>query len=517
MTIEEIKKNTNMQELLEFLNYKLEKKGSKYFITCPFHNERTASCVVNDNYCYCFGCMKSFNSIDLIMQNNQLAFLEACEFIASNIFSSKLDYKNTKEDEELFTILNDFMLEASYNLSICKEVKDYLYRRGLNDETIEYFNLGYVKNIKKDNAKLKLSLFKDRLLIPIRKSNAKLVGFGARALKKTEKVKYVNSINSEIFNKSNILFNLDKASNYVKKEDEIFICEGYFDVILSFSKGVKNIVAPLGTALNDNHLKYLKSRTLNITLAFDNDSAGINATLKAIKLLITNDCFNSAKVVKIPSEYKDLGEYFKKNTSEDFFKLEKNNIFEFLAECFLNNEEQKNKAENYERIKEYLALIKNEFSRYKAIETISYKAGVKSVFLEQNKAFSTQAQKTTDKIIFNKNDWLEASIINIILKNKKELEYVKSYLDCMYFSTYKIILEKIIKQVKLEEQEEELIKINANDEYTLRELLCFKIREFSLKEKNKISEENISNFDKALKIKKINENIKALERELNFI
>ncbi|OGJ41930.1 DNA primase, partial [Candidatus Peregrinibacteria bacterium RIFCSPLOWO2_02_FULL_39_10] len=260
------------------------------------------------------GCNKGGDIFGFIKEVEGISFVESIEILADR---AGLKFDRTKfkkqipksEKDEYFTaheIACDFFEEQLYKTDDGKKVLDYLYKRGLDDATIKEFRVGFapdkfdalypllLKKVSKDSL-LKSGLisarkigsdevydkFRKRLIFPVFDSFGRVCGFGGRALSSDQAPKYLNSSDSPIYNKSGLLYGLSHAKKYIKDEDKIVIVEGYFDMILPYQSGVKNIVAVCGTALSNNHVKIIKRLTNNVVTSFDTDDAGFEAAKRA--------------------------------------------------------------------------------------------------------------------------------------------------------------------------------------------------------------------------------------------
>lgn len=298
---------------------KLEHKGSSLKGCCPFHNENTPSFNVSTakNFYKCFGCGASGDAIKFVQELNHLSFYEAIERIANDHGIAVEEERSNKTPEEREAEkskkekANELLHAANGLFMSNKSQIDYLIEtRKLTQETIDEWQIGFagpefhkleqVKLISNDTPlAIEISLlnqkgdklfdfFINRITIPIRNHIGQIVSFGGRELPSTEKtgVKYLNGKDSFLYNKSNLLFGLDKAAKSIKENDFAYLTEGYFDVIKMYQSGKENTIGTCGTALTDKHCKLLKRYTHNVTLMRDGDSAGIKATEKDIVLLL---------------------------------------------------------------------------------------------------------------------------------------------------------------------------------------------------------------------------------------
>ncbi|UJL44867.1 DNA primase [Virgibacillus sp. NKC19-16] len=321
--IEDIRKANDIVDVIgEYVQ--LKKQGRSFVGLCPFHSEKTPSFSVTQEkqIFHCFGCGKGGNVVTFLMEMENYAFYEALQFL-SNRSGIDLPETGIKKESSLSSenqgILsaNEWLMKLYHHLlrytKDGKEGYNYFKDRGLDDETIEVFQLGFAPNagdFTRDFLEKKgfhqqllvkaglLSLnddnsvtdrFKGRVIFPIRNHLGKTIGFGGRTITGQEP-KYLNSSESDLFQKGKLLFNFDLAKKHIRKENEVILFEGYMDVIAAYQGGVKNSVATLGTALSQNQAKLLKRYVDTVILCYDADDAGLAATYKAANLLRQVGC-----------------------------------------------------------------------------------------------------------------------------------------------------------------------------------------------------------------------------------
>ena len=367
-TIEEVKEKADIVDVISE-HIVLKKKGKEFVGICPFHDDTKPSMTVSPNkqFYYCFSCGAGGNSIKFLMEFTRANFSDVVLSLAkkNNINVESLDgpqeeayKKQLSRKEELYKILRvaKNWFKSQLNNSIGNEAMKYLIsQRNLNKNTLNQFELGFAPNswndlynylikiekfplnlilksglvISKDNSDKVYDRFRNRLIVPIHDMQGRVVAFGGRSLDGQEP-KYLNSPESEVFEKSKMLFAFEKASKNIRKSDKAVIVEGYFDVISLHSKGITNSVASLGTALNKYQISQLCRFTdgKNIILNFDSDNAGILATkrvIKEVENLSLHDQIN-LKILELHS-FKDPDEYLNSNTPEDYLNLIDNASF----------------------------------------------------------------------------------------------------------------------------------------------------------------------------------------------
>lgn len=315
----------------------LKKSGHNYSGLCPFHNEKTPSFVVTPSrqIFKCFGCGEGGDVIAFLMKINNQDFKEVIEEQAAALGielpkgSKGSSSKFKQEKERLLSAMDEAMKFYHKKLLANERALEYLEKRGVGEVAIGKFFLGLAPNSNfelKEHLREKgytndemykagllyekngdfLDRFKNRIIIPITDVNSNTIAFGARAIMEGQNPKYLNSPDSSIYNKSNVLFGLNRAKDYIKQEDSVIIMEGYFDVISAHVAGVQNAVASCGTALTPQHIKLIArySPSRKIYLAFDSDSAGQKAT-KAGAEVIKNIFSSLGDIKQYDSSYSD--------------------------------------------------------------------------------------------------------------------------------------------------------------------------------------------------------------------
>lgn len=331
--VEEIKSRLNIVDVLsEYI--RLEKAGTNFKARCPFHNEKSPSFMVSEDkqIWHCFGCGKGGDIFGFVMEMEGLEFREALILLAEKA-GVPIRKFNVKEEGQKNRVLE--ILELATKFYECQlwegpgknKILNYLRERGLKDETIKDFRLGYAPDgwefmlkfltsrkyeigeiersgllVKSEKNKTGFyDRFRDRIMFPIADTGGKVVGFSARVAPGGDEsqAKYVNTPETEVYHKSRVLFGLDKAKSEIKKSGYAFLVEGNLDVIAASQAGLKNVIAVSGTAMTPEHLTILKRYADDLRMCFDMDQAGEMATRKSLKL-----CFEkgmNVKVVELPS------------------------------------------------------------------------------------------------------------------------------------------------------------------------------------------------------------------------
>lgn len=343
----------------------LKKRGVNLIGLCPFHDEKTGSFTVSPakGIFKCFGCGKGGNAVHFIMEIEQVSFTEALKIVAKKynieikereLSSEELAQQN---DRESMYIVNSFA--QKHFTQQLKEHPDgktiglsYFHERGFRDDIIEKFQLGYsldqrdafaqsalragykkeylVKTglcMQQDNGQL-TDRFRGRVIFPVHTLSGKVVAFGGRVLKKTDKTaKYVNSPESEIYHKSNELYGIYFAKHAIVKQDCCYLVEGYTDVISMHQAGIENVVASSGTSLTTGQIKLIHRFTNNVTVLYDGDAAGIKASIRGIDLLLEEGL--NIKVLLLP-DGEDPDSFSRKQNASEFIAYVEANQTDFI-------------------------------------------------------------------------------------------------------------------------------------------------------------------------------------------
>lgn len=379
-TIEMVRQQTNLVDVVgQYVQ--LKKSGKNYLGLCPFHNEKSPSFSVAEDkqIFHCFGCGKGGNVFSFIQEIEGLNFPEAVEKVAelSNL-DIQLNVKSAQqsmsprvlEESQLIQIHEktaDLYHHVLMNTKVGEVALDYLKARGLTEEVIKQFRIGFAprdrrllfKVLEQDNFTediLKktgllfqlesgdwLDRFYQRIMFPITNFQGKVIGFSGRLLEEVDfdshdQPKYLNSPETELFNKRFILYNYHSARADIRKKNEVILFEGFMDVISAWMSGVKNGVASMGTSLTADQISALDKISEDVLIAYDGDNAGIEATSRAIDLLSSQSAM-TIQIISIPDKM-DPDDYRKKYGEEALAQLIKNNretVFQFKKDYLKRN------------------------------------------------------------------------------------------------------------------------------------------------------------------------------------
>lgn len=328
---------------------KLEKKSSSYIGLCPFHPDQNPSLHVSPTkkIYKCFSCGAAGDAITFIQNYEKVSYPRAMQ-IAGEKIGINMEFANDENMQNLTKYHNLLKESASFyhfiliNTQEGLAAKNYLYKRNLNDDIIKRFNIGlaqdapdllYQNLLKEKYQPLDMieagvvkgtstytDVFKNRIVFPLDDINGKIVGFSGRIYQEAnkEESKYLNSFENKVFKKGNLLYNFASAQNNIRNKDEIYIFEGFLDVIAAYKCNIHNAVATMGTSISQNHLNTIKKTTNNIVICYDGDLPGITASKKAIMQLLKAE-FNVMAIL-LPTKM-DPDDYLNKYGASEFENL----------------------------------------------------------------------------------------------------------------------------------------------------------------------------------------------------
>ena len=477
--LENIKSKLSIRSILE-KKTKLIQKGKDYWCCCPFHEEKTPSCKINDDYgsFYCFGCGAKGDIFTIYTDLYNFNFVDAVKELA-NQAGVEINFETinkSKKENIIKEILELSCLWFQKNLNDSKAdvcIK-YLEKRKLTKETVDKFKLGYSFNDKlslynylknksfKDedilesnvvkldkNNKIKDYFYK-RLIFPIFDIQGKVIGFGGRALDNSNP-KYLNSPESKIFQKRYLLYNLNLAKNYARKKNNLLICEGYMDVISLHQNGINSVVAPLGTALTENQLELAWRYSSKPTVMFDGDSAGMRAAYKtAIMTLKFISPKKFLQFINLPKDY-DPDSFINKFSLVELIEKLKNpeSLSKFIFE-------QSIKSISLSKVDEKISYDKYLDDLINTIQDKKTKYFYKNEF---NSLFFNQLSKIRKKVV-PKKDLRNIEVVNLI--NKQNLSFIATAINHPTVRE-KILLELVSTDLFNREQMSFIQELQNND------------------------------------------------------
>jgi len=402
--IEDIKSKISLVELVSrYLT--LTKKGDRYWGLCPFHDEKTPSfSVISDKgFYHCFGCGKSGSLFDFYMEMEHVTFPESVRMLGESVgIQIAEENENEKrirsEKETLIDLYNKLAMSFHFiliNSNHSDAASDYLTQRHITKESIEKFQLGYAPNDptwlysflserKYSDELLSKSglfskhhdfypIFRDRLIFPIRDWKGEVVAFGGRDLGNASKAKYINTPETILYKKREIVYGLYESLTDIKKQESAILCEGYFDVIAMHQAGLTTAVAPLGTAFTNDQAKLIRRYAPNITTLFDGDHAGREATKKA--LVICEQLGINNKVITL-EEAKDPCELLENKGEEHLYKACSNSKsgFDYLVHSSLSlydNNKATGKLQIFNELVPYLDAVDSQIVQQTYLHELS--------------------------------------------------------------------------------------------------------------------------------------------------
>jgi len=566
--IEDIKNRLDIVEVVSGY-IKLQKTGANFRANCPFHTEKTPSFFVSParQMWHCFGCGRGSDVFGFIKEIEGVEFGDALRILAQRAgvelkpFRPEMKELTTARHHlyEIGELAGKFFEKQLAESKVGLEAKKYLLNRGINQESIQKWRIGYApdswqgltdfltgKGYRKEeivstglatkkNDGSCFDRFRARLMFPVFDLNSQVVGFGGRIFetdkkkeeeRRTMEGKYVNTPNTLIYDKSRILYGLDKAKVEVRQKDACLLVEGYTDAILSHQAGNANAVAVSGTALTPGHLKILKRYTENLLISFDMDLAGDSATKRGIDLALSQG-FN-IKVVTLP-EGKDPAELIAKSLPAWEKSIEEaKSILEFYFETTLNKFDKAKIEGKKEISKILLPLIKKipnkieqTFWRQRLVQEIGAKE--EDLIEEMNKikleeeVLGLEPEEIINLPQKSRRDLIEERLMTLILKNRKNLEVLsKEDLDYLLPETKKIV--SVFQKAK--DNEEALKKLTRENEAEINYLILKAeiLDEISQKDQDidfKDCLREIKNLEIKKKLERISQELRMAETEKN--
>ena len=400
-TIDKIFESAHIEDVVgDFVS--LKKRGVNLLGLCPFHKEKTPSFTVSPskNIFKCFGCGKGGSPVDFIMEHEQMTYPDALRYLAKK-YGIKIEEKEQtaeeiaimNERETLFHITNfanNFFQEQLHQTEEGRTIGlSYLQERGFRMDVIKKFQIGYspeswdalTKHALENGYKLEYlektgitvvkdekqyDRFKARIIFPVFSIAGRAIAFGGRILDSTKQVaKYVNSPESEIYHKSNVLYGLHIGRSEIARQNLCYLCEGYMDVVALHQAGIENVVASSGTSLTTEQIRSIKRFTPNITILYDGDAAGIKASFRGIDMILEEGM--NVRIVLFP-EGEDPDSFARKHTSEEvatFLKEQAADFITFKTGLLLSetNNDPIKKADLIREIVTTIALIPENITR----------------------------------------------------------------------------------------------------------------------------------------------------------
>lgn len=461
-TADKIKSGCNIVDVIG-KEVKLKREGANYSGLCPFHGEKTASFKVSEQkqFFKCFGCGESGDVIAFVMKYYHLDFMEAVKKLADE-YSIAIDegsFRKGISKDKYYGLTKKVAKQFVTNLfsDTGSAAKDYLLKRGVDEQTMAKFGMGFalndwanILNSLEDGEKataLQLGIigskqnrsydkFVNRVIFPIIDLNRHVIGFGGRTLTADKGPKYLNSSDSVIFHKKDHLYGLNIAADNIRKKDRAVLVEGYMDVVSMHQAGIDEAVASLGTALTEEQVKLLKRFTRNIVLSYDSDAAGKQATFRAIQRIVKQGL--SPRVVDL-GDYKDPDELITEEGRDAYLAKLDNSIayIDFVMDYIegMHDDSLQGKRDAKEDIIEFLTVaddmeiaeIGKKISERFNMDEDSLISKVRNAKRNVNHPRRENANKGASERMQNrKKKYVEAGAIALCMSGKKYLGKIVS-------------------------------------------------------------------------------------------
>lgn len=436
----------------------LHRSGSNWFGLCPFHTEKTGSFSVNEpkQFFHCFSCGRGGNVFKFLMEIEDLTFPEAVyrtaelagieldtKYLPQNVAGAEDTQSETGRLKQLYAQAGQLYHHILVNTKLGQPALDYLHERGLSDELIAEFQLGYAPQAEilqaffhekklDDYQTLRKSglfseregenlaeRFNDRIMFPIRNQTGQIIAFSGRLLTPDKKLpKYLNSPEGTLFNKRKVLFNFDKAKKTIRHESKVYLFEGFMDVLAAWRAGIKNGVASMGTSLTSEQIYLLEQTASKLYICYDGDLPGRKATKRALELIAPLSKFELGTIL-LPEKL-DPDEYVRKYGPEnfkDFVTSHERTELEFYLEYFRagrNLETESDQLAYITDVLEKVAQVKDPLARDLTINrlakefeldknnlTSQLQALMQQVQSEQLKQDQANSLKRSDKVVYS--------------------------------------------------------------------------------------------------------------------
>ncbi len=425
----------------------LKKTGKSYVGLCPFHSEKTPSFTVSPQkqIFYCFGCAAGGNVFSFIMKRDGISFPEAARILSKQyginvpVQTMSKDQKRVRSERENLLAVNrqamDFYHNNLFSAPSGKQAVLYLKKRGISQETMEIFRLGYASEgwnninnffqkkkipldivekagliVKRENKDGFYDRFRNRIIFPIFNVNMHVIGFGGRVLT-DDLPKYLNSPETPIYNKSSSLYGLHRARQKCRETETVYIVEGYFDLLALHQNGIQNSVATLGTSITTDHVHILRNvigKDGHVVLVFDSDDAGMKAALRSLGIFMNAEV--DANIMRLPSGH-DPDSYLFEFGYESFYDIAKSakSLISFLIDTLIEKYglTVEGKIRVISEMRETLASIDDSVARSLYIKELAERVGIEeTAVLEKVRELSFRNRNSTQRDTFSNNDFV---------------------------------------------------------------------------------------------------------------
>lgn len=471
--IEEIRTRSDIVEVISE-RVPLKKSGVNFKGLCPFHTEKTPSFIVSPakQIFHCFGCNTGGNIYQFIMKIENLSFPDAVLYLSRRYGIHIPEQKVKDKDNDQRAVIYEANKQAAefFHGQLLespqgKTARRYLNDRKINSDIVKLFKIGYasssrdgiqqffkrkgvsfdIQNIagfikENDEGKGYVDRFRDRIIFPVLDTAGKVVGFGGRVINNEDfRPKYLNSPETLVYRKRDILYGLHLAKDAIRDKKEVFLVEGYFDLITMYQEGIKNTVATSGTALSENHVRLLRRYTDTVTLVFDGDEAGRNASFRGGTILLNGEI--KVKVIPLPSG-KDPDSFIKGKGREGFLNIAKGSksFMEYVIDRAVTESDIKSvsgKIDCVKRVVPFISYVNNSVERSVYISLLAEKTEVseRAITDEMNKELGVKRQYASDRFSGSKplssspNNKAERVLVQLMLLDNKNIDKVRRYIS----------------------------------------------------------------------------------------
>ena len=470
--VEEIRDRSDIVEVISD-RILLKKSGANYKGLCPFHSEKTPSFTVSPakQIFHCFGCNEGGNVYQFVMKIENLSFPDSVLLLARrygiNITEQKVKGVNSSQKNILYDVnamVAEFFQRQLSESPQGKTGREYIRKRGITDNIIESFKIGYASTswdgvhqfLKKkgisvdiqnsaglikerENGGGYVDRFRERIIFPISDSEGRIVGFGGRVLNDTDsRPKYLNSPETLVYKKGNILYGLHITKDFIRKSKEAFLVEGYFDLITAYQYGIKNIIATSGTALTEDHARLLKRYTETVILVFDGDEAGRNASNRGGIVLLNGGV--KVKVIPLP-QGNDPDSFIRGKSGEGFLNIARES--KIFMEYIINKSVAESDLKSLDgrigcinSVLPFLSIVNSPVEKSVYISLLAERTGVseKAIIDEMNKNKVKDKAKvkealTSTSTSSSSSNKAERILVQLMLLDNKNIEKIKKHLS----------------------------------------------------------------------------------------
>ena len=574
--INEIRKSVDIVDVISKY-VPLVARGKNFFGVCPFHDDHSPSMSVSkDKQIYkCFSCGATGNVFNFIQDYENISFPEALKILAdmAGISVSGLNVKSSKQDTnkalyDIYEVSSKLYINnLSTNYGI--KAKEYLHNRGINDDLIREFEIGL--SLKEKDLLTRLlvkkgfsnkdmldsgliikndygysDIYSNRIMFPLYDVSGKIVGYSGRIYNGEDTSKYINTRETAIFKKGEILYNYHRAKESCRKKNVVIITEGFMDVIRCHSVGVTNVVAAMGTAFTKEHVMLIRKLARDVILCFDGDKAGAHATESCINLLLEYNI--TPKVVRLP-ENLDPDEFILKYGKDKFIDMLNNpiNIMDFKLSYLKNDKDLTSSVDMSSYVNsviEELKKIDDDILREISLKKISEESKLDIDFL-RDRLDTTEVLKEVKPVIkkvnnVDKYDKAQMNLIYYMLNNDDVVHmydnYVTympndvyrklaTYISCFYKENGYVNVSDLMTYLSnyegMREAVSNVLSLNLKDDYTKSEIndYIFVIKDYNIKNeisRLEVEQRSETNRDNKLKIAQRIVDLKKMEQERSY-